>query len=174
MEALMKFCPMCGASQASASATVCYLCDFEEKPLAALTKHKVYELMAPYEYEKTADGVRILAVKNVRDLALRGAVGIPHFVTEIAAGAFVHCKFLARIALPAGLRSIGDGAFAHCRDLFDVFIPESVSYVGKGAFAECHDLSVICAQAPERPDTWDDEWLADCSARVAWSSTDEG
>lgn len=170
----MKFCPMCGSSQASASATVCFLCDFEEKPLAALTKHKLYELMAPYEYEEVEDGLRIIRVKNGRDLALRGSVGIPHFVTEIAAGAFAHCKFLARVALPAGLRSIGDGAFAHCRDLFDVFIPESVSYVGKGAFAACYDLGVICAAAPEMPDGWDDGWLADCSARVEWSSTDEG
>ena len=169
----MKFCPMCGASQASACAKVCYLCDYEEKPLDALTKRALYDLMAPYEYERTNDGVRILAVKNVRDLALRGAVGIPHFVTEIEKDAFSHCKFLTRVALPAGLRSIGDGAFAHCRDLFDVFIPESVSYVGKGAFAECHDLSVICCAAPEKPDGWDDGWLADCSARVEWSSTDE-
>jgi hypothetical protein len=129
--------------------------------------------MAPYEYERIEDGVRIVAVKNIRDIALRGAVSIPHCVTEIAADAFSHCKFLARIELPKGLRSIGDGAFARCRDLFDVFIPASVGYIGKGAFSDCYDLCVICCAATEKPDGWDSEWLADCSARVEWSSTDE-
>ena len=169
----MKFCPMCGASQPKAGARVCYLCDYEEKPLDALSKRGLYELMAPYEYEKTDGGVRILSVKNVRDLALRGAVHIPHFVTEIEKDAFSHCKFLARIDLPSGLRLIGDGAFAHCRDLFDVFIPESVSYMGRGVFADCYDLGVVRVQAPEKPEGWNDGWLSDCSARAEWSSTDD-
>jgi hypothetical protein len=129
--------------------------------------------MAPYEYEWVEDGVRIKTVKNIRDIALRGPVAIPHFVTEIAAGAFSHCKFLARLDLPQGLRLIGDGAFANCRDLFDVFIPASVSYIGKGAFADCYDLGVIRSAAPAQPDTWDSEWLSDCSANVEWSSIDE-
>ena len=169
----MKFCPMCGASQPSRRTTVCFLCNYEEKPQEKLSKQEIYELMAPYEYDWVADGARINAVKNSRDLALRGAVSIPNFVTEIAAGAFAHCKFLARIALPQGLRSIGEGAFAHCRDLFDVFIPEGVDYIGKGAFADCYDLCVVCAAAPEQPKGWDSEWLADSSAAVAWSYTDE-
>ena len=169
----MKFCPMCGMSQFKSGSTVCEFCDYEEKPLEKLSKHEIYELMAPYEYEWIEGGARILGVKNNRDLALRGKVAIPHFVIEIAAGALSHCKFLARIDLPKGLRSIGDGAFAHCRDLFDVFIPDGVTYVGKGAFAECYDLGVICAAAPSQPCGWNGEWLLDCSARVEWSSIDE-
>ncbi len=169
----MKFCPMCGMPQLEKGLTVCQFCDYEEKPIEKLSKREIYDLMASYEYERVESGVRIVSVKNVRDIALRGAVAIPHFVTEIAADAFAHCKFLARIELPKGLRSIGDGAFAHCRDLFDVFIPESVSYIGKGAFSNCYDLSVICAAAPAQPNGWDKEWLLGCSAKVEWSSTDE-
>ena len=169
----MKFCPMCGMPQLEKGLTVCQFCDYEEKPIEKLSKREIYDLMAPYEYERVESGVRIVSVKNVRDIALRGAVAIPHFVTEIAADAFSHCKFLARIELPKGLRSIGDGAFAHCRDLFDVFIPESVSYIGKGAFSNCYDLSVICAAAPAQPNGWDKEWLLGCSAKVEWSSPDE-
>ena len=169
----MKFCPMCGMPQLDVGVTACAFCDYEEKPLEALSKTALYELMASYEYEEVEDGVRIVGVKNVRDIALRGAVSIPHFVTEIGANAFSHCKFLARIDLPRGLRSIGEGAFAHCRDLFDVFIPESVSYIGKGAFAECYDLSVISCAAPEQPKGWDSEWTLGSSARVAWSCIDE-
>ena len=131
------------------------------------------ELMAPYEYELIDGGVRIVTVKNNRDTALRGAASLPHFVTEIEKGAFSCCKFLARIDLPRGLRSIGDGAFAYCRDLFDVFIPASVTHIGKGAFSDCYDLSVICAEAPAQPDTWDSEWLSGCDAKVEWSSKNE-
>ena len=164
---------MCGMPQSKAGRAVCKFCDYEEKLIDALGKQEIYDLMAPYECEWIGDGIRIKTVKNVRDIALRGAVAIPHFVTEIAADAFSHCKFLARIELPKGLRSIGDGAFARCRDLFDVFIPESVTHIGKGAFSDCYDLSVIRVAAPSQPDGWDSEWLADCSAKVEWCATDE-
>lgn len=169
----MKFCPMCGSSQVQAGVTVCPWCDYEDKPIHELSKQEIDDLMAPYEYEWIEDGARIIAVKHHRSISLRGSVGIPHFVTEIAANAFSPCKFLARIGLPQGLRSIGNGAFAQCRDLFDVFIPESVTHIGKGAFADCYDLGVICAAAPAQPDGWDTDWLSDCSAKVEWSSTDE-
>ena len=169
----MKFCPMCGMSQFKSGLTVCEFCDYEEKPIEKLSENEIHELMAPYEYERTNDGVRIVGVKNNRNIALRGAVAIPHFVTEIAADSLAHCKFLSRIGLPNNLRSIGDYAFAHCRDLFDVFIPESVSHIGKGAFSDCYDLGVICVAAPSQPDGWDSEWLSGSSAKVEWSSTDE-
>lgn len=169
----MKFCPMCASSQSETGATVCKWCDYEEKSIEELSKTEFYELMSPYEYEMTPDGVRINEVKNIRDLSLRGSVGIPHFVTEIADNAFSHCKFICRIDLPRGLRSIGDHAFANCRDLFDVFIPESVTHIGKGAFADCYDLGVISAATSEQPDGWDSDWLDGCSARVEWSSVDE-
>ena len=168
----MKFCPMCGMPQSESELKVCQFCDYEEKQIDKLSKQEIYDLMAPYEYEWIEDGVRIKAVKNGRNIALRGAVAIPHFVTEIAMDAFSHCKFLARIELPKGLRSIGDGAFAQCRDLFDVFIPASVSYIGKGAFSDCYDLGVICCAAPTQPDGWDKQWLSGCSAKVEWSSSD--
>lgn len=169
----MKFCPMCGMPQLQAGLTVCQFCDYREKRIEELSKQEINYLMAPYEYEWIEGGVRIVAVKNIRDIALRGAVAIPHFVTEIAADAFSHCKFLARIELPKELCSIGDSAFSHCRDLFDVFIPASVSYIGKGAFSACYDLSVIRCAAPEQPKGWDSEWLSGCCAKVEWGSTDE-
>jgi hypothetical protein len=164
---------MCGMTQLKTGLKVCQFCDYEEKPIEMLSSQEIRDLMASYEYERIADGVRIVKVKNIRDIALRGAVAIPHFVTEIGAEAFSCCKFLARIELPKGLRSIGEGAFSYCRDLFDVFIPESVGYIGKGAFADCYDLGVISVAAPAQPEGWDSLWLSDCSAKVEWSSTDE-
>ncbi len=169
----MKVCPMCGMPRLKAGLKACQFCDYKEKPLEELSEKEIGMLMTSYEYERIEDGVRIVAVKNIRDIALRGAVAIPHFVTEIGAEAFSCCKFLARIELPKGLRSIGEGAFSYCRDLFDVFIPASVSYIGKGAFADCYDLGVIRVAAPVQPEGWDSLWLSDCSAKVEWSSTDE-
>ena len=137
LEKNMKICPMCGMPQLRAGLARCQFCNYEEKPMAALSKQELFDLMASYEYERLADGVRIVCVKNTRDIALRGAVAIPHFVTEIAEDAFSHCKFLAQIELPSALTSIGSGAFSLCRDLFDIFIPESVVHIGKGDQAEC-------------------------------------
>lgn len=166
----MKFCPMCGTTQSKVGARICELCDYEEKPIDELTDAEIEELMAPYIYERTYGGVRINSVKSGRNIGLRGKVALPHFVTEIAAGAFANCKFITRLDLPIGLRFIGENAFANCRDLFDVFIPDSVSFIGKGAFADCLDLSVICAAADAQLDTWDSEWLCDCPACVEWAS----
>lgn len=163
-------CPMCGMPQLEKGLTVCQFCGYEERPLAELSKKKIYDLMASYEYEKAEDGgLRIKAVKNVRDIALRGTVTVPHFVTEIDSEAYSCCKFLADIELPKALRVIGDGAFSYCRDLFDVFIPKNVTHMGKGVFANCYDLRVVRCEAPEKPSGWDEGWLDGCSARVKWS-----
>ena len=162
---------MCGMSQTKVGLSACQFCDYEEKPIGELLKEELFELMMPYNYELTEDGARIISVKNER--SMRGAIAIPHFVTEIAANAFSGCKFLSRIDLPRALRAIGDGAFANCRDLFDVFIPENVNYIGKGVFADCYDLSVISSAAPAKPNGWSDEWLSGCDTKVEWSSTDE-
>lgn len=152
----------------------CEFCDYEEKPVSELSKKKIYDLMASYEYEVLPDGgYRIRAVKNIRDIALRGSVSVPHFVTEIGEEAYSCCKFLARIELPKGLRSIGSYAFNYCRDLFDVFIPESVTHMGKGVFTDCYDLRVISIAASEKPEGWDDGWLDGCDAKVEWGSTDD-
>ena len=170
----MKICPMCGMPQLGERTSKCQFCDYEEKPISELSKKQLYDLMASYEYEITEDGgCRIKTVKNIRDIALRGSVCVPHFVTEIADEAYSCCKFLARIELPRELRSIGDYAFNYCRDLFDIFIPETVTHMGKGVFNECYDLGVIRCAAPGKPEGWNDGWLDGCDARVEWSCTDE-
>ena len=168
----MKVCPMCTMPQLEKGLSACQFCGYEEKPIEKLSKKELYDLMASYEYERTEDGCRIKVVKNIRDIALRGAITLPHFVTEIDAEAFSHCKFLAAVELPRTLRSIGDGAFSHCRDLFDVYIPESVTSVGSGIFAECYSMHTVRCEAPEKPEGWSDAWLDGCSATVEWSSTE--
>ena len=169
----MKFCPMCGMSQWNNGTTSCEYCEYVEKSFDLLSPLEIGELMSSYEYTVLDDGVRIDMVKNGRDISLRGAVAIPHFVKEIGLEAFAGCKFISRLDLPKSLRSIGDRAFAWCRDLFDVYIPESVEHIGKEAFLDCHDLGVVCVASPALPDGWDEEWLSGCRARIEWSSVDE-
>ncbi len=169
----MKVCPMCTMPQLEKGLVACQFCGYEEKPIEKLSKKELYDLMASYEYERTEDGCRIKAVKNIRDIALRGAITLPHFVTDIDAEAFSHCKFIAAVELPYILRSIGDGAFSHCRDLFDVYIPESVTSVGSGIFAECYSMRTVRCAAHEKPSGWSDAWLDGCTATVEWSSTDK-
>ena len=165
----MKICPACGMPQLEERA-VCLYCDYDsEKPISELSKAQIYKIMAPYEFDMTADGGCIIkSVKNIRDLALRGSVGVPHFVTEIGNGAYACCKFIVFPELPVGLRSIGENAFGGCRDLTTVFIPETVTHVGKAVFADCYDLAEIRCAAKEKPEGWDDAWLDGCDAKVKW------
>ena len=81
---------MCGTAQSQKGSTVCQFCDYEEKPLDKISEQDFCDLMSPYEYERTDGGIRIKSVKNLR--SIRGAIAIPHFVTEIAADAFACCK----------------------------------------------------------------------------------
>ena len=165
----MKICPACGMPQMKESA-VCQYCKYDsEKPVSELSKTQIYELMAPYGFDRTADGGYIInSVKNIRDLALRGSVGVPRFVTEIGNGAYACCKFISFIELPEGLRAIGENAFGGCRDLAMIFIPETVNRMGKAVFADCYDLAEIRCAATEKPDGWDDAWLDGCDAKVTW------
>jgi len=163
----MKTCPVCHGPWLS-KAQYCPFCKYEaQKPASEPPAKEADDPMAPYKYSVTADGgYRIITVKNVRDVALRGRVSLPSRVTEIADGAFACCKFMSVIELPNGLVSIGENAFGGCRDLFDVFIPETVTTVGKAAFADCESLANIRLAAPALPPLWDADWLEGCHAKV--------
>ena len=169
----MKVCPKCGMPQIK-PAQSCQFCNYTEKPLTELSKKQISDLMSSYDYEKVGEGeIRIISVKNIRDIALRGYIAVPHFVTEIADGAFANCKFLSKVELPRQLRFIGDNAFANCRDLYNAFIPETVTHMGKGVFADCYDLRTVYCAAYEKPEGWDGDWLDGCKADVLWSCPDE-
>lgn len=93
---------------------------------------------------------------------------IPGSVTSIEPGAFLNCRNLTSVTLPAGLQSIGaqafktvpiaaspafvfpDGllsigpsAFESCGELTVVSIPSSVNSIGTAAFAACNKLTAI-------------------------------
>lgn len=165
----MRICPMCQTPWLSED-HICMFCDYDSQtPVSELSRTQINDFMSSYEYSITDEGgYRIITVKNIRDIALRGGVALPPFVTEISDGAFANCKFISIIELPRGLKSIGEDAFGGCRDLFDVFIPETVTNMGKSVFADCYSLKNIRCAAPEKPSDWDANWLDGCDAKVTW------
>ncbi len=64
-------------------------------------------------------------------------------VSSIGNYAFVNCRSLTSINLPANLSSIGSSAFSNCPSLTSVNIPESVSSIGSSAFNSCYSLTSI-------------------------------
>ena len=165
----MKVCPMCNISFDKRVST-CKYCHYEEKPLSEISDKLLGQIMAPYLYEKTEDGgIRINGVCNPRSMDLRFSVGVPHFVTEIGADAFAHCKFIDDLELPEGLRVIGDRAFGYCKGLTHLYIPESVTHVGKAIFEESLNMEGVCCAAYDKPEGWDDDWMGECTAWVQWN-----
>lgn len=57
-------------------------------------------------------------------------------ITEIPAGAFMHCINLKEVILPNTLKNIGDGAFFGCSALSHVVLPDSLEEIGEYAFSE--------------------------------------
>lgn len=64
-------------------------------------------------------------------------------VTKIGDGAFVGCRSLSSLTLPAGVTSIGDGAFAGCFSLSSLTLPTGLTSIGDGAFSGCAALATF-------------------------------
>lgn len=64
-------------------------------------------------------------------------------ITKIERKAFLSCRQLREISLPAGLCDIGDWAFAYCSNLAFVWLPRRSLSLGKGIFKDCHSLEGI-------------------------------
>ena len=68
---------------------------------------------------------------------------IPHGVTSIGAGAFMHCNFLEEIKIPETIQKINAFTFSGCSSLKRIVIPHGVTSIGAGAFMECSSLNDI-------------------------------
>lgn len=66
---------------------------------------------------------------------------LPETVTELAAYAFVGCRYLTTITIPQNCRRIGASAFSGCIALETVVIPEQIDDIGAYAFADTPFLS---------------------------------
>ena len=63
--------------------------------------------------------------------------------TSIGAKAFLSCKNVYEIKLPATILEIGDWAFAHMKELKRIIVPAEKISIGKAAFLDCDSLEEI-------------------------------
>jgi len=68
----------------------------------------------------------------------------------ITAKAFVGCKNLKSVTIPAGVTSIGYSAFDGCTNLTSITVPASVTSIERGAFYDCPLPSAVYADITER------------------------
>lgn len=77
-------------------------------------------------------------------------------ITHIAPKAFLSCKSIQRLTLPATTEHIGDWAFAHMQGLTDLTLPAKPITFGKQVFLDCENLKRI----HPTPDTSGNKGLA--------------
>ena len=83
-----------------------------------------------------------------------GEINIPraidgYEVRKVGRKAFLSCKGLRRVALPAGIESIGEWAFAFCDDLVRVELVRGKINLGKGVFKNDKKLREIIVTDPD-------------------------
>ena len=64
-------------------------------------------------------------------------------VTSISNGAFLFCKDLKEVALPATVKTIGNNAFSFCTGLTKITLNEGLESIGDRAFMYCESLEEI-------------------------------
>ena len=72
-----------------------------------------------------------------------GDVVVPDTVTGICNQAFIGCKNMTSIRLPAGLKNLNDDLFKECAGLKTVILPDGLTRIGSNAFIECKELTEI-------------------------------
>ncbi len=125
----------CVHSFADANDTVCDLCGYDKTT-------------AYYTYT-VSDGTATITDVHY---SIRGDVVIPstldgYPVTSIGGNAFLYCRALTAVTIPASVTSIGENAFLYCSALAAVTIPASVTSIGDWAFGGCGALASIEVQS---------------------------
>lgn len=74
------------------------------------------------------------------------SINIEDGIEVIAERAFLECRNLKTVLIPATLTEIGREAFSGCCSLVSLMIPAGVTKIGSNAFEGCSSLTI---QAPE-------------------------
>ncbi len=101
-------------------------------------------------------------------------VHIPKSVKFIREGAFEDCSALSNIMIPDSLVAIEKNAFQGCKVLTSITIPNSVTKMEEGVFDKCTALTTIYCEHPQQPQSWNEHWLGDCTAKVIWGHSSAG
>ena len=75
-------------------------------------------------------------------------ITLPASVVEIAGEAFANCESLTSVSLPAGLKTIANGVFEGCTGLTSVALPNGLTTLGELAFSGCTSLTSVTLPAP--------------------------
>ncbi len=71
------------------------------------------------------------------------AEGRRYTVVGIGKSAFVHCRSLSSVTVPATVTYIGNAAFQKCRSLTTVKLPDAIKTIGDEAFEDCVSLTEL-------------------------------
>lgn len=76
---------------------------------------------------------------------------IPHSITVIGSGAFIHCERLKSINIPDCVTRIENNVFEDCDSLMTVVLPASLTFIGNHAFNYCSGITSITSKATIPP-----------------------
>lgn len=114
----------------------------------------------------TVVGIGKSAFVHCRSLT---SVTVPATVTYIGNAAFQKCRSLTSVNLPDGITTIGDEAFEECSSLTELTLPRGVKSIGLEAFEDCDALKVLYVNSPEPPTVVSSTFPLDDSGKVPFA-----
>lgn len=96
----------------------------------------------------TVVGIGKSAFVHCRSLT---SVTVPATVTYIENAAFQKCRSLTTVNLPDGIKTIGDEAFEECSSLTELTLPRAVTSIGIEAFEDCEAMKALYVNSHEPP-----------------------
>jgi hypothetical protein len=106
------------------------------------------------------------AVQTIGESAFSGCIGLRTLefannasLTYIGTSAFMGCRALTEVNLPAGLTSIGSSAFYECASLVKLHLPSSLIEIYPSAFAYCHNLAKMYVDAYTPPTLYENTFV---------------
>ena len=114
----------------------------------------------------TVIGIGKSAFVHCRSLT---SVTVPATVTYIGNAAFQKCRSLTSVNLPDGITTIGDEAFEECSSLTELTLPRGVKSIGLEAFEDCDALKVLYVNSPEPPTVVSSTFPLDDNGKVPFA-----
>jgi hypothetical protein len=114
----------------------------------------------------TVVGIGKSAFVHCRSLT---SVTVPATVTYIGNAAFQKCRSLTSVNLPDGIKTIGDEAFEECSSLTELTLPRGVKSIGLEAFEDCDALKVLYVNSPEPPTVVSSTFPLDDNGKVPFA-----
>ena len=108
------------------------------------------------------DGVTSIGTNAFIDCKSLKDVEIPASVTSIGAGAFANCSSLTNIVIPDSVTGISNAVFGGCSSLTNIVIPDNVTSIGDNAFSGCNSLTKI--EFPDSLTSIGEGAFMDCSS----------